>query len=449
VEALERSLEAEKARSAALEAALQAERFAAAGREFEARLGKGRFDDGPDYEGEEGDGEGGGTYGDVHEEGYDQWLHGAVRVTHGHVSFQEGEEEHPHVDSGNPVLDAMRARKEAEAVARKANWDAAARARAAVAEAEAQPQGEAGYHSLARPVSARLPSRIPRPAGSAGARPSTVYAHEGESDAGGDEWEGLGSPTRRAYKSRGDEQPALSPAEAIAAAVEAGAYWSPGRRSVSSMRSPAPASTRSESRATAAQEQFSGPVPYFPRFAAQRAPSFSSPVPAPLPSTAGHGGSTTSSNRQRVVQALQSLCLAGPHRAEELHAALTALKSVGGAATNFLILLASSESLTYRGLYSYEPSSGTAARLHGHGPARLNGAIHAGALAAGEVGPADPRNAEGLRKDGEAAAAAHWVDGAFKYSTSGRVFVPIRTRAVTITTDALTLRAKAPLGARK
>jgi hypothetical protein len=168
----------------------------------------------------------------------------------------------------------------------------------------------------------------------------------------------------------------------------------------------------------------------------------------------GHGGSSTVSNRQKVANALSMLCLAGPHRSIELATALASMKGCGAA--NFLVLLASPEALSYRGLYSYEPHTGVCLRLHGTGPTSLTGAIAAakradsGAAAADAGGDGDgdtgggvsPHSVGGVDIAAEERAATYIVDTVYKYVTSSRSFALIPSKAVTLTTDAVTVRAR-------
>jgi hypothetical protein len=166
---------------------------------------------------------------------------------------------------------------------------------------------------------------------------------------------------------------------------------------------------------------------------------------------AGGGGRPTTSNKQKVVNALTHLALAGPHRACELAAALASIAASG--AHYFLILLAAPEALTYRALYTYDPHPGgaPAARIHGHhGPACLTPAILTAVAveagdAAAEAGPGAGPPTPGALPDAarDAAATSHYVvDACFKYATAARCFAPIATRSVGLTTDAVTIRAR-------
>ncbi len=192
---------------------------------------------------------------------------------------------------------------------------------------------------------------------------------------------------------------------------------------------------------------------------------------------AGGGGRSMASNKQKVVNALTHLCLAGPHRSAELAAALGALRAAQG--HNFLILLAAPETLSYRGLYTYEAHASAAhgapsVRIHGVGPANLTPAILtasaleagggvAGSAAGGGGGagvgsppapqhPTAPHSSSSSSSSspalgGAAAAEAlasspYVVDACFKYATAGRCFAPISTRSVTLTTDAVTIRQR-------
>lgn len=176
-----------------------------------------------------------------------------------------------------------------------------------------------------------------------------------------------------------------------------------------------------------------------------------------------------STNKQKVVNALTHLCLAGPHRGGELGAALAAVAA--STAPSFLILLAAPESLTFRGLYAYD-AHGVAAggvptlKIYGLGPANLTPALLAAVAAeAGEVGGggeaallASPGagggggggagGGGGSNGDASASASPYIVDACFKYATAGRCFTPISTRTVTLTTDAVTIRQRFSPGVR-
>jgi hypothetical protein len=162
---------------------------------------------------------------------------------------------------------------------------------------------------------------------------------------------------------------------------------------------------------------------------------------------AGGGGAGSTSNRGKVTNALTRLCLAGPHRAAELAAALAALERSG--APSFLILLASPEALLYRGLYEREGGAGAgggAHKIHGVGPPSLAAAIlTAAALEAvdRDAAGADaaPLALSPAAKDA-AATSALVVDACFKYNTAARAFAHIAARCVTLTTDAVTVRAR-------
>lgn len=152
----------------------------------------------------------------------------------------------------------------------------------------------------------------------------------------------------------------------------------------------------------------------------------------------GHGGSSTASNRQKITNALTALCLAGPHRSIELATALASMKSCES--SNFLLLLASPESLSYRGLYSFEPHNGTCLRLHGTGPATLTSAI----IAAMETSPGkDKEKKDTIVTSPTDSTGTSWiVDTCFKYVTSSRSFAHIPSKEVTLTTDAITIRVR-------
>ena len=121
------------------------------------------------------------------------------------------------------------------------------------------------------------------------------------------------------------------------------------------------------------------------------------------------------------------------------------------ASASFLILLASPESLSYRGLYSFEPHVGVSARLHGHGPPQLTGAVlHAARRAreaeraAGGGGAGGDAEEDALAAAAAAAAArSAWaIEGTYKFSTSGKSFAPLPTREVGLTADAVTIRRR-------
>jgi len=123
-------------------------------------------------------------------------------------------------------------------------------------------------------------------------------------------------------------------------------------------------------------------------------------------------------NRPRVANALQAVCLAGAHRRGELEAALAAMAAGPAAGSDFfLVMLASPEALTYRGLYALDAAAAAAGRA-------LFVRVH------GAGGPAE------LRVD-EAAAG---ISGCFKYSTGQRRFEPLLSLQVGLSTDAVTLK---------
>jgi hypothetical protein len=160
------------------------------------------------------------------------------------------------------------------------------------------------------------------------------------------------------------------------------------------------------------------------------------------------------SNRQRVANALQFVCLAGAHRAAELAAALQAMAAAaagsvataeeggcgagspgGGAAPRpaeyFLVLLASPDSLSYRGLYSFDPATCEALKLHGSGPAFLTDAVLA----------LLPAGSGGVLTSARGSSGAS-ITGCYKYSSGQRRFEPIASLSVGLTTDAITVRTK-------
>lgn len=161
-----------------------------------------------------------------------------------------------------------------------------------------------------------------------------------------------------------------------------------------------------------------------------------SPKPAPPPSSGARLGAV--SNRKRITLALETVCLAGAHSARELLAALDAMRA-HPAAEHFLILLASPESHSYRGLYAVLPTDGGGddggapapppparlVRVHGHGPEDLTPAL---AQAADD---AVQQQRGRLR-----------VTGTYKYATSQRGFASLASVHPGLTTDALTVRVR-------
>jgi hypothetical protein len=173
---------------------------------------------------------------------------------------------------------------------------------------------------------------------------------------------------------------------------------------------------------------------------------------APLPLTvnaSGRGGSSTSSNKQRTVNALTHVLLAGPHRARELADALDAIAAAEAedGATNFLILLASPESQIYRGLYVFRPlgvpgiAGPFASRIHSHSnaappfmPCSLLDAMPVSS-ASGQQQQQEPNNT-GFR-----------LSGCFKYATSQRCFTLVSgSKSAGLTTDAVSLAAMGTAG---
>jgi hypothetical protein len=161
----------------------------------------------------------------------------------------------------------------------------------------------------------------------------------------------------------------------------------------------------------------------------------------------GHGGSTTSSNRQKISNALQSLCLAGPARATHLAASLAALGN--SSSPSFLILLSSPESHCYKGLYSFDPRTSVCIRIHGHGPTQLTSAALLARQRARDAGEGNATT-DRLNNDSDAEALAaaaaakseFVVDGTYKFSTSSKQFIPILSKEVGLTSDAVTIRRR-------
>ena len=188
--------------------------------------------------------------------------------------------------------------------------------------------------------------------------------------------------------------------------------------------------------------------------AAGRAAAVSARAAIVRTTAAGGGGAGSTSNRGKVTNALARLCLAGAHRAGELRAALSALENSN--APSFLILLASPEALLYRGLYEWDGGGGTqpmCQKIHGSGPASLTPAILTAAAleafardaSAADRGDTQRANIPTLLSPAEkdaAAKSALVVDACFKYNTSTRAFAALSTRSVTLTTDAVTVRAR-------
>jgi len=110
--------------------------------------------------------------------------------------------------------------------------------------------------------------------------------------------------------------------------------------------------------------------------------------------------------------------------------------------SNFLLLLASPESLSYRGLYSFEPHTGTCLRLHGTGPTTLTAAVVAAMENGGNT--KDKKDNTNLNSPTEPnSSTTSWiVDNCFKYVTSSRSFALIPSKEVTLTTDAITIRVR-------
>lgn len=142
--------------------------------------------------------------------------------------------------------------------------------------------------------------------------------------------------------------------------------------------------------------------------------------------TASHGATIrsrvgTASNKARILNALQTVALAGTHRRAELDAALAALSAADSA--SYLILLAAPDALSYRGLYSFDQAGGRTVRIHGSGPADLTAVV----LASKSEGAPDPDFV---------------LTGAFKYSTGQRRFEQLPSTVVGLTTDAISIKAK-------
>ncbi|RYE82164.1 MAG: hypothetical protein EOO65_05865, partial [Methanosarcinales archaeon] len=133
------------------------------------------------------------------------------------------------------------------------------------------------------------------------------------------------------------------------------------------------------------------------------------------------------SNKQRILNALGAVCLAGAHRVKELEAAVHAVNA--STAESFLVLLAAPDALSYRACYSFDPSTGLALRIHGSGPPSLTQAIQL--AQATSSGDAIPATEEGVS-----------INACFKYSTSARAFALMPTCVVGLTTDALSVKLK-------
>lgn len=163
--------------------------------------------------------------------------------------------------------------------------------------------------------------------------------------------------------------------------------------------------------------------------------------------------SSAATNRKRVVNALQTVCLAGGHRAVELDAALAAIEkqviaaSAAGGRTEpcFLILLSSPEAQTYRGLYAIDHATGTTTRIHGTGPHTLTAAVHALAASTTSGGGAAVGTAS-LSAAGSAGVSAgddaprFTITSLQKYSTGQRRFERVHGHSLGLTTDAITIK---------
>lgn len=104
-----------------------------------------------------------------------------------------------------------------------------------------------------------------------------------------------------------------------------------------------------------------------------------------------------------------------------------------------MILLAGQDSLSYRGLYAFEPATCEAVKLHGTGPAFLTDAVLAllpsSSPLAASAGLTSARGSSGAA-----------ITGCFKYNSGQRRFEPIPSLAVGLTTDAVTIKPLAKRG---
>ncbi|CAN0431422.1 unnamed protein product, partial [Phaeothamnion confervicola] len=120
-------------------------------------------------------------------------------------------------------------------------------------------------------------------------------------------------------------------------------------------------------------------------------------------------GFPKASNRKLVRNALAMVCLAGAHVEEQKLRALEVLDGHGGA--HFVILLAESKTLAFRGLYALDPHEGTTHKVFGVGPHYL---------------PADQ-------------ASLHfcaWLVGGtrfYKYNSAAREFRQVASRSFSVT----------------
>jgi trimeric autotransporter adhesin len=164
------------------------------------------------------------------------------------------------------------------------------------------------------------------------------------------------------------------------------------------------------------------------------------------------------SNKKRVANALQTVCLAGSHRTLELAAALRAMEaasagdplvlgaaidSAGGAGTirpcdYFLVLLAAPESLSYKGLYAFDPQTCEAIKIHGSGPSFVTDAVLA--LLPSNNPSGGPGSGGAVLTSARGSSGVS-INGCYKYSTGQRRFEALPTLSVGLTTDAITVKA--------
>lgn len=172
------------------------------------------------------------------------------------------------------------------------------------------------------------------------------------------------------------------------------------------------------------------------------------PVHATQDARVSRGGGATTSNKQKIVNALKRLCLAGPHRAMELQEALDAINT--SPFTNFVILLSSAQSVIYKALYGVDVSQNVGEKLHGIGPPSITQALQEAAAVYDKKGKKqDTKEGE----DGDASAAVSdansgsscpfYCEAFFKYSTSDRSWQRLTSKTLSLTTDAVALKPKA------
>lgn len=155
--------------------------------------------------------------------------------------------------------------------------------------------------------------------------------------------------------------------------------------------------------------------------------SAASSAPRRSVSATGRGsGTTTVANKQRIVNALSTVCLAGAHRTTELAACMIALEAASAHTDAFLILVTAPDSTSYRALYTLSISTGECIKVHGAGPVELTPLIRQ------SMGLEDP--------PARGAAEAPALTACFKYSTSQRCFQQLPSMLVGLTTDAISIR---------